>query len=132
MYKVEDIKFVNIEVPVRYEEEDIPFDYPFRKADMWHITVEHPTGKIINWPKNIPARRLYMKVVDTGLYSILNEDKQIISSIENDYVPDSNSIPGSYGDYLNFEIDEDGIITNWYKEASFYEFEDNNEDEDLD
>ena len=126
---IEQIKYVKIEVPVRYEEEDIPNDYPMRSNDMWRITVEADTGIILNWPSDIPAKDLYMKVTDMGVYSVLDKNQNELAIIEEDYVPDSHSIPGSYGDYIDFKIDENGRITNWYENPTYEEFFNSDEDE---
>jgi hypothetical protein len=151
---IKDVKYIKIEVPVRYDEEDIPNDFPFRKNNMLNFIVEHPTGKILDFPTNyvFPNEwiekeqeqerynyiqetgifHLGMKVTDEGSYYLLDENKEIISKIEQDYVPDSYSIPGKYGDYLDFKINfTNGIIKNWYGEKStFDEFKIESEDED--
>lgn len=104
---------VLIEVPVRYDEEDIPNDFPLRRGDMWTAAVDIDTGKVHDWP---PGRtgNLHMKVVDEGSYTLMAADGTTVAKIEQDYVPNS-LIPGSYGDYIELDIDENGIITNWPK-----------------
>ena len=37
--------------------------------------------------------------------------KKVIAQIENDYVP--KCIPGEWGDYVDFQINAAGVITNW-------------------
>jgi len=130
MYTFEDVKYINVSVPVRYEEDDMPNDYPFRKNDIWDVTIDVSNGQILDWISGTEKLDLYMKVVDTGVYALLTEDKNIISTIKNDYVPDSHTIPGKYGDYIDFQIDENGIITNWYENPTFYEFESEEEDDE--
>lgn len=143
---IDNVKYVKIEVAVRYDEDDIPNNFPFRKNNLLTLTVEHPSGKIIGFPidymfdpewminnlgikttediLNTKKFNLEMKITDQGSYYLLDENMNEIASIENDYMPDSYSIPGEFGDYLNFYINlETGIIENWYGEnASFKEF----------
>ena len=72
------------------------------------------TGEIINFPKNIKIN-LNMKVTDEGIYKLLDENDEEIAMLYQEYVPDSYTIPGKYGDYIDFKI-ENGCIKNWYSE----------------
>lgn len=120
-----DIRKVKVSVAVRYDEEDIPNDFPMRSGNMWNATIDIETGKIFDWPQG-QSGNLYMKVCDEGSYYLLDENDEEILSIEGDYVP-NGLIPGSYGDYIDLKIDSTGIITNWYSESkiSIEDFEDN-------
>jgi hypothetical protein len=46
------ITHIMITLPVRYQEEDIPNDFPMRYGDVWEATVEIDTGRILSWPDN--------------------------------------------------------------------------------
>ena len=118
MFNKNDVEFISIAVPVRYEEDDIPNDFPFRKNDIWSILVK-TNGEIVDFPKDIHIN-INMKVVDTGIYILLDKDKNELARIDC-YVPDNHSIPGEYGDYLDFKI-SNGFITNWYKNPTYEEF----------
>ena len=107
-----EIDAVELHVPVLHGDEDMPSDYPFRKGDMWGPQIEIDTGRIVGWPENIKANKLYIKVRDNGLYILLDESWNIIASISDDYVP-NGVIPGEYGDYIEMDIDENGVILNW-------------------
>jgi len=96
-------------VPCRYQDKDVPYDFPHREGDVWDVTIDIDTGKIHDWPKNYPSCDVTMKVCDEGVYTLLNGDK-VVKKLEY-YVP--GCVPGSYGDYIEFEIDETGRITNW-------------------
>lgn len=98
-------------LPVRYEEEDIPNDFPFRRDDLWDITLDLATGKIRNWPG--PAAEVHMKVVDSGAYSLMHHN-QVVATIEG-YVP--KCIPEEYGDYVVFDIAADGKLKGWKPDA---------------
>ncbi len=115
-----DIKYLYISVPVRYDDEDIPYDFPLRNGDNWSATVEVDTGKITEWPKG-KTGSMFMKVVDGGTYILRDESKNEVARIDEDYVPNS-LIPGEYGDYIHLEIDENGVITNWLKNPSVDDF----------
>jgi hypothetical protein len=115
-----EIKFVKIAVSVRYEDEDIPFDFPLRDGDMWKAKIDIDKGVIVGWPQGQKGN-LDMKICDEGSYYLLDENENVILSIEEDYVP-NKLLPGSYGDYLKLHIDENGIITNWYSNPSIEDF----------
>jgi len=106
-----DAKFVNIEIPVRDGIENIPLDFPGRKGDMWYGSIDIDEGRLLEWPKGI-AGNLELKVCDEGCYTLLDADRQVLSTIQNDYVP-NELIPGEYGDYIDLQIDDAGMITNW-------------------
>lgn len=101
---------IRIAVPINHGEEDIPADFPGRIADVWHATIDIDTGKVHKWPIG-RVGECSMKVVDQGNYYLLNKAGKKLAEIEGDYVPDC--IPGSYGDYIEFNIDGDGIVNGW-------------------
>ncbi len=115
-----DISYIYIEVPVRYDEEDIPNDFPLRVGDLWKATVEIDTGKIINWPAAAGYRHIDMKVCDEGIYALQDAAGIEVARIDQDYVPDA--VPGRYGDYIELEIDANGVITNWDKKPDISDF----------
>lgn len=105
-----EVDAMRITLPVRFEEEDIPNDFPMREGDTWKATVEIDTGKIRDWPLG-KSGNIFMKVCDSGVYELLDGEKVIAT--REDYVP--NCIPQDCGDYVEFEIDESGIIKGWAK-----------------
>lgn len=115
-----EIAFVRMSVAVRYEEEDMPNDFPFRNGDIWDVTINIETGVIEGWPAGV-QHELHMKVCDEGSYWLLDPERNVVASIEDDYVP-NDLIPGSYGDYIEVQIDETGKITNWCKKPDVSEF----------
>lgn len=100
---------ISIFVPVRYGDEDMPFDAPGRAGDVWRAIVDIDTGKIRDWPGG--ALDMDMKVCDCGEYILLDRDGHNVAEILNDYVPEC--VPNGYGDYLTLSITEDGTVTNW-------------------
>ena len=122
-----EIKTVSVCLPVRYENEDIPFDAPLRDGDLWQAKIDLDNGCIIGWPKG-EKLNLHMKVCDEGIYHLLDENDNIVLSKEcyvpNDLIPPSDG----YGDYVRFDINENGTIMNWYSQPSIKEFTQPDED----
>lgn len=118
-----DIKYVKVELPVRYDDEDIPYDFPLRKGSMWVGTIDIETGGLLNWPKG-ESGEMFMKVCDMGVYSLLDDEQEVLLTLEDgSYVPNHLLPPrDGYGDYVKFIIDKDGVITNWYKNPSIDDF----------
>ena len=114
-----DVTILDIKLPVRYEDEDIPYDAPMRKGDVWHALINIDQGEVINWPKG-KTLDMYMKVCDSGTYTLFT-DEYDLAAIRRDYVPHS-LVPGEYGDYVHLKIDATGKITNWPANASFKDF----------
>ncbi len=118
--QVIDVATIFIEVPVRYEEEDIPNDFPLRAGDMWRATIDIDTGEVVGWPKG-KSGRLSMNVCDEGIYALYDRDGKFLVRRKGDYVP-HGVVPGEYGDYIQLEINEHGIVTNWPKQPNFDAF----------
>lgn len=115
-----DIRYVSIDVAVRYGEENIPNDFPLRAGDVWKAIIDIDTGQIHDWPIG-QSGELSMKVCDQGTYQLLDENMILIAAIEEDYVP-HGVVPGRYGDYIELNIDANGRITNWPKRVDVSEF----------
>lgn len=115
-----DIRYVSINVAVRYGKEDIPKDFPLRDGNVWKAIVEIDAGLIHDWPVG-QAGELSMKVCDQGTYELLDAGMNLVASIEEDYVP-HGVVPGRYGDYIELTIDATGRITNWPKKVKVDEF----------
>lgn len=115
------VKYIQLEVAVRYEEEDIPNDFPLRENDTWKATIDIDTGIILDWPQG-KTGDFCMKICDEGTYRLLDENKNVLVEKENDYVP-NRLLPGEYGDYLELKINPIGAIENWMKNPSLDDFE---------
>ena len=112
-----EIAKIRVILPIRYEDEDMSYDFPLRKGDVWEATIDIDSGKIENWPGN-PAQ-FEVKVVDGGTYILLAEDGTEISILQ-DYVP--RCISGDFGDYIKLDIADSGTILNWKTNLTFHEF----------
>jgi hypothetical protein len=121
MLKVErefQITKLMISVPVRYDEEDIPNNFPGRSGDILNLTIDLDENQIENYSWKEPVK-LYMKVVDEGVYSVYgievgtgldgHDNEKIILEREG-YVP---GCIGKWGDYLVLNIEPDGKLTNF-------------------
>ena len=116
---------IRIHVPVHYEEQDIPNDFPLRRGKIWEATVLVDSGKILDWPKG-KSGSIEMKVCDSGRYTLLDPCFREIKG-RHDYVP--NLIPGEYGDYIDLKINEEGFVTNWPINPKVDDFFENDDDD---
>ncbi len=104
-----EVTTIRVVLPVRYKDEDMPLDFPLRDGDEWKADIDIETGKIAGWPSG-RGGNVQMKVVDEGLYYLLDQAGNTVASLEGDYVP--SIIPGEFGDYVDLQI-YDGTILNW-------------------
>ena len=81
-------------------------------AKRWVIKVNVDNGQIVNCTKGVTAI-VHYKVCDDGIYTLLDENDNVIQEIES-YVPNVFCIDDEgYGDYVIMRIDADGFIKNW-------------------
>lgn len=115
-----DVKYLLAEVGVRYWEDGTVNGQvdtegaliPCRNGDNWSPLINVETGIIENWVIGNTAD-VHYKCCDVGTYHLLDENKNIIKTIEG-YVP-TIMCPtrNGYGDYVIMKIDEDGKIIGW-------------------
>jgi hypothetical protein len=120
VYRTVEVKYLQVNAGVRYYEDAIVNGkedtygkfIPCKKDNRWMPLIDIDSGVILNWEIGKKAG-VYYKVCDDGIYTLLDENKEIIATIE-DYVPDMLS-PGDTpdGDYIVMNIDENGKIENW-------------------
>ena len=92
---------------------------PLVNDDNWDILIDLNEGKVVGWPKGFWLKTCF-KVCDEGEYSFLDENKNEIINITDEYkqyyVPNFMAIEDSgYGDYVCINIDEDGNIEHFDK-----------------
>lgn len=104
------------------DDDDMPTDFPLLNdtKDAWIARVDIDTGVIENWPHG-DARIMHVKVCDSGTYRLFDADGNEVGAIVNNYVP-HGVVPGSYGDYVDLNIDKTGTITNWPNKPDVSEF----------
>ena len=128
-------KYLKIDIPLRYDDEDMPYDFPLRQKgqdgndDTWVATIDLKTGEILNFPKDV-SLDFFTKVCDEGLYYLLDENMNIFAEADcSGYVP-NHAIPpkDGYGDYIHLHI-QNGIVVNLYDNPDFCEFENKESEE---
>lgn len=123
-----DIKHCQVKAHVRYWEDAevngvIDEDgslIPCRDGELWCPLIDIDYGIIVNWERGKSAK-VHFKVCDSGSYYLIDDEDNIVLSIEDDYVP-NNLIPGNYGDYIVMDIDEHGKIKQWKTSADLSDF----------
>lgn len=80
----------------------------------WLFIIDLDNGQVLDWTKGVKANINY-KVCDQGRYSFLDKDlEEIIGSDGTMYVPSLLDFTNdSFGDYMDFTIDENGYIEEW-------------------
>jgi len=93
------------------------------------LEIDLETGNVLNWPKGVRFEFYDFKINDTGIYTLIGKDGKVLNTLES-YVPECLG-EGGYGDYLEFEIDEDAHIVNWeFDQDDFNELMEVENDED--
>lgn len=115
-------KFIAIEVQIRDEQQvdDDGQTLPLLNGDMWRGTIDLSDSTVIGWPEGIEDN-VYDKCSDCGSYYLLDENKNVIASLENDYVP-TGCVPNGGEDYIDLEISREGVVTNMPSNMSFDDF----------
>lgn len=121
-----DVQKVRIDISPRHigngDDYDLQLDTPMlnETKDSWQADVMIGSGQILDWPDGIELD-LYCKVCDAGSYHLLDNEDNVIASIEDNYVP-HGVVPGDYGDYVDLKIGSDGVIKNWPQKPDVSEF----------
>ena len=104
---------------IRHGDIDCLGEVPCMSSDgiYWSPVIELDSGRIVNWANGVAAS-VCIKVRDNGRYLLLDANKSAIYSRDDEYVPDAylvHSIEPGYGDYIQFDVCEDGKIFNYKK-----------------
>jgi hypothetical protein len=123
-----DVKYLAVTAGIRYAE-DVEVngeqcsdfsEIPCHAGGHWQIIIDVDRGIIVNWHLGKTAE-VYAKVCDDGSYSLLDNNKQEIKTLQDCYVPGCLAINDrGFGDYIIMTIESDGAIKNW--KANFDEF----------
>lgn len=85
------------------------------------LIIDVDSGKITNWPIGWSCEFYDIKLVDEGRYMLYDNNNEIIYEYDG-YVPEILNIRGGgWGDYLEFEVDETGVIDDWECNESLIE-----------
>ena len=85
---------------------------PCKNGNIWNPHIDIDTGIILNWDKGVKAS-IHYKVADCCGYELLDNDDNIVISLEDGYVPRTLSPKENGYDYIIMDIDENGKIANW-------------------
>ena len=121
-----ELKYISIGFPVDADdiEEDNLADLIDPDHPNWlEFRVDIETGKIQDFRGNPDeSYDIYVKVVDQGVYQLIDEKGSVEAELDREYVP-HGIVPGQYGDYISLKIHGGrGIITNWPKKPDISEF----------
>ena len=93
---------------------------PCRDGAIWAPLIDLETGKIENWRQGVTAE-IHYKVCDAGIYSLLNEQREEVVTLD-DYVPAIMSPKETgYGDYVIMDVNADGVIQKWKVDLRAFE-----------
>lgn len=107
-----DVEYVSINVRVHPDE--IPNDFPFLFGNTWCPVININTGQICNFVAQNKETALYIKASDNGEYGLHSKNMKCLRRFRG-YVP-NKLLPGEFGDYIELNVNETGLITNWLKE----------------
>lgn len=122
VYKLTEVEIHSVRIEVELHD-DVSESLPkhlFNDDGELDLLIEVDTGKVVSWQGSEPVN-IYDKVRDNGVYTLFGTDGLEVGKIDNYYVP-NDLIPGDYGDYINLEINADGVITNWPKYPNVLQF----------
>lgn len=134
-----DARYVQVVIPYHEGNELITFDDGFmtelecdedfvvptlnKDTLLMEYVFDLQTGKVVNWKEENGYLRMWGKVQDEGVYTLLNKDKQPISQISG-YVPWKLLPPyeQGFGDYLELAVERDGTLRDWRQEVDLTDF----------
>lgn len=107
---------IRVVAKMRHQIDDAPNGMFGLTGETLDIIIDlEPEARIRGWSG--PAIKLHAKVCDCCSVYFLDFQTQV-AAVEGDYVP--SFMPGKHwGDYLIFDIAENGVITNWKKNADY-------------
>jgi len=124
-------KYLKVEADVRYWDgatingtsSEQGENVPFKNGATWEPVIDLDQGLVVNWPQGVIAY-FHFKVCDLCDYHMLDENKKVIASRFNNYVPDGlcHGDKG-YGDYIIFSVGADGKIDKYSKNIDLDDFE---------
>ncbi|MCS2889581.1 hypothetical protein NXY11_00145 [Parabacteroides faecis] len=97
--------------------------YPLvTENEQWEATIDLEKHTLLEWKSEYGFCRVFAKVKDEGIYTLLDKDKKTLCRLKG-YVPNGVIPPkDGYGDYIKFNIDENGFVSDWYENYNFSVF----------
>lgn len=105
----EDASYWDQEFNVWVEEDEDNPTIPCKEGDVWKPVIDIDSKRILNWEYG-KKYKVHFKCCDEFYCTIQNPEQEHIITYEG-YVP---SGIGEYGDYVVWEINEEGIITSGF------------------
>lgn len=103
-----DVADIVVSVPLSCFDDDVPDQVAkMEVGGRWVISIG-ADGRVYDWPGG--KMSAFVKVVDEGMYELIGESGESVALVAG-YVPEC--VPGQYGDYLDFDIDESGRVAKW-------------------
>lgn len=89
---------------------------PLRDGDIWKITLDLATGKILEWPEGVDAG-IHYKVCDQGLYWLADAEQNKIARWKGSYVPGEFLCHGAHqsSEYVIFHVGAGGEIRDYQR-----------------
>lgn len=124
-------RYIHISIP--FNEEDYTYssdsfagkqkDFPLvTENERWEITIDLDKHILQEWKKEYGVCHVYAKIKDEGIYTLLDKNQNILCRLTG-YVPNGVVPPkDGYGDYINFEIENNGDVLGWYDTYDFSDF----------
>ena len=130
-----EVKYLQVKACVRYWEDtevngesdtENGENIPCKAGNLWMPLIDIEEGKITNWKQGVKAD-VHYKVCDCCGWDLLDENREIVLSEDDGYVPNTLCPKESgYGDYIIMDIDEDGFILDWdFEFEDFYNTDEN-------
>jgi hypothetical protein len=127
-----DVKHLKVSANVRYwgdseingeMSDDEGEGVPFKNAELWEPVIDVDKGAVCDWPIGTVAK-FHFKVCDAGSYYLLDDNFNELLSRVNNYVPDGlcHGDEG-YGDYIIFDVGQDGCIVNYSNKINIEDWE---------
>lgn len=96
---------------VSYDADDIVPDWAGANGGKLDMVIDLETGMVEDWPQGKEGA-VHIKAVDQGRYWLRDHEGRDVAEIIEDYVP-HGAVPGAYGDYIVFAIDQSGKVKPW-------------------
>lgn len=120
-------RYIHISIPFYADDYTYPScDFPkhplVTNSDRWEITIDLKNHTAEEWKTEYGFCHVFTKVRDEGKYTLFDKDKKSLCLL-NGYVPNGIIPPkDGCGDYIKFEVNENGSVSGWYDIYDYSDF----------